>query len=60
MAILQLKTFKAQITTNTRALIYFRLYGSLAEQIKHEASDITYCERSLNPVRGRFFIRRQP
>ena len=60
MTILQLKTFKIQITTNTRALIYLELYGSVAERIKHKASDmLTYCEKSLNPVRGRFFTRCQ-
>ena len=61
MTILQLKTFKTQITTNTSALIYLGLCGSVAERIKNEASDmLTYCEKSLNPVRGRFFIKCQP
>ena len=56
MTILQLKTSKTQITTNTRALICLGLSGSVAELIKHEASGIlTYCEKSSNPVRGRFF-----
>ena len=50
MTILQLKSFKTQITTNTRALIYLRLYDSVAKWIKHEASDmVTYCEKSSNP-----------
>ena len=61
MTILQLKTFKTQITTNTRALIYLGLYGSVDKRIKHEASDmLTYCKKSLSPVRGRFSIRCQP
>ena len=57
MTILPLKTSKTQVTTNTRALIYLGMHGSVAEQIKHEASDmLTCCEKSSNPVRSRFFI----
>ena len=57
MTILQLKTSKTQITTNTRALIYLELHGSVAKQIKHEASGmLTYREMSSKPVIGRFFI----
>ena len=37
MTILQLKTLKTQIMTNTRALIYCRLYESVAKRIKYEA-----------------------
>ena len=40
MIILQLRTFKAQILTKTRVLVYHKLQGSLAERIKHEA--LTY------------------
>ena len=47
MTILQLKTSKTQITTKTRALIYLRLHGSVAERIKHEASGmLTYSKKS--------------
>ena len=63
MTILQLRTFKTQIATNTRDLVYDRLYGSVTEQIKHEASGmLTYFKKSLNPIKGRFFITqgRQP
>ena len=61
MTILPLKTFKTLITTNTRALIYLGLHGSVAKWIKHEASGmLTYCEKSSNPVRGRFFICSKP
>ena len=57
MTILQLKTSKTQITTNTRALIYLGLNGFAAERIKHDASDmLTYREKSSNSVRDRFFI----
>ena len=57
MTILQLKTSKTQITTNTRALIYVPPYDSVAERIKHEVSGMfTYREKSSNPVRSRFFI----
>ena len=57
MTILQLKTSKTQITTNTGALIYLELHGSVAERIKHEASSmLTYREKSSKPVIGRFFI----
>ena len=35
----------------TRALILLESHGSVAEQIKHEASDVLiYCEKSSNPV----------
>ena len=40
MTILQPKTSKTQITTNTGALIYLRLHGSVAERIKHELSSM--------------------
>ena len=57
MTILQLKTSKTQITTNTRALIYLELHGSVTERIKHEASGmLTYREKSSIPVSGKFFI----
>ena len=57
MTMLQLKTSKTQITTTTRALIHLGLHGSVAKQIKHEASDMfTYREKSSNHARGRFFI----
>ena len=57
MTILQVKTSKTQITTNTKALIYLELHGSMAERIKHEASGmLNYLEKSSNPVRARFFI----
>ena len=58
MTILQLRTSKAQIITNTRALIYLGLDGSVTELIKHETSDILpYPEKSSTPVRGRFVLR---
>ena len=57
MTILQLKTSKTQVTTNTRALIHFGLRGSVARRIKHEASGmLTYREKSSNPARDRYFI----
>ena len=57
MAILQLKTSKTQITTNTRALIYLGLHGFVAEGIKHKAFGmLTFREKSSYPVRYRFFI----
>ena len=35
----------------------FRLYGSVTERIKHDASGVLTCrEKSSNPVRDRFFI----
>ena len=38
--------------TNARALILLKLHDSVAERIKHEASDaFTYHEKSSNPVR---------
>ena len=40
MTMLQLKTSKTQITTNTRALIFLGLHSSVGEQMKHEASDM--------------------
>ena len=52
MTILQLRIFKMQIMTNTRALVYH----SLAEQIKHEAFNrLIYRKKSSNPVRSRYF-----
>ena len=57
MTILQVKTSKTQIRTNTRALIYLGLHGSVVERIKHEASDmLTYREKKSNPIRDRFFV----
>ena len=45
--------------TRTRALIKLEPHGSVAERIKHEASDVlTYHEKNLNLVRGSFFISR--
>ena len=39
--------------TNTRALTQLNPPGSVADWIKHEASDMfTYCEKSSNPVRS--------
>ena len=39
--------------TNTRALTQLNPPGSVADRIKHEASDMfTYCEKSSNPVRS--------
>ena len=36
---------------------YLRLHDSAARRIKHETSDMfTYCEKSSNLVRSRFFI----
>ena len=35
MTILQLKTFKTKITTNTRALAYRGVYGSVPERKNH-------------------------
>ena len=56
MTILQLKTSKTQITTNTRALIYLGLHDSVAERIKLEAFGmVTYRKKKSNPVRDRFF-----
>ena len=53
------KTFKTKIMTKTRALILLEQHGCVAKQIKHEASLMfTYCEKSLTPVGGRFFISR--
>ena len=40
MTILQLKTFKTQVTTNTRALIYLGLYGLVAKRISHTTFNI--------------------
>ena len=57
MTIFQLKNFKTQIMAKTKALVYHRLYDSMAERIKPTALNIsTFCETSSNPVRGRFFI----
>ena len=50
----QLKTSKTQITTNSRALIYLGLHGSVVEWIKHEASgmliygeEFKFCKRQI-------------
>ena len=40
MTILQLKTFKTQVTTNTRTLIYKGLYGPVAKWISHTTFNI--------------------
>ena len=57
MTILQLRTSKTEIPTNTGALIYPGPYGSVPERIKREASGmLTYRGKSSNSVRGRFFI----
>ena len=47
----------ANLNANTRALIYQRQYGFVAERIKHKASHmLIYREKNSNPVSGRFFI----
>ena len=57
MAILQLRTFKTQIITNTRALFYHGLYDSVAEGINHMAFNmLNYRGKSSNPASSRFFI----
>ena len=57
MIILQLRTFKTQITKDTRALVYHGLYGSVAERINHTTFNmLSYREKSLNAASGRFFI----
>ena len=57
MRTFQLKTFKIQITTKSRALVYHRLYDSVAEQMKYAAFNISiFRETSSNLVRDRFFI----
>ena len=57
MTIFSLRTFKTQIMTITRALVYHRLCGSVVERIKHTAFNIsTYRERGSNPVRSRFSV----
>ena len=57
MTIFQLITFETQIMTNTRALVYHRLFDSVAERIKDTAYNIsTFRETRSNPVRGRIFI----
>ena len=57
MTILQLRTFKTQIITNTRALVYLELYGSVAERINHtDFNMLNYREKGFNPARNRFFI----
>ena len=51
----QLITFTTQITTNTRALVYHRLDGSVTERIKHMASNmLSYRETSSDPIRSSF------
>ena len=42
MTVLQLRTFKTQITTNTRALVYLGLDGSVAERISDTTFNISY------------------
>ena len=52
MTILQLRTFKTQIMTNTRNLAHHFLQGSVPERTKHQALYIlTYCEKSSNPIK---------
>ena len=47
--------------TKTRALINTKLHGSVTERIDHESCDmLTYCEKTSNSVRGRFFISGPP
>ena len=48
MTILQLKTSKTQITTDIKALIFHRLYGSVAKRIKHTASNIFTCRETIS------------
>ena len=57
ITILQLKTSKTQITTNTRDLIYLGLHNSIANWIRHEAFGmLTYHEKNLNSIREIFFV----
>ena len=52
MKILQMRILKAQIMAYTRALVYHKLYDSVAERIKHKASNmLTFREKGSNPVR---------
>ena len=45
------RTFKTKIMTNAWALIQTKPPGSVAERIKHEASNmLTYREKKPNPV----------
>ena len=45
------RTFKTKIMTNARALIQTKPPGSVAERIKHEASNmLIYREKKPNPV----------
>ena len=61
MTILRLKTSKTQIATNTRALIYLGLHGSVAERIKHEGSAmLTYRKKSSNPQETDSSLRSAP
>ena len=56
MTILQLKTFKTQVTTNTITLIYLGLYGSVAKRVSHTVLNTPYLSwKELEPVRSRFF-----
>ena len=58
MTIFQLRTFKTQIMTTARALVYQRLYDFVTEWIGHTAFSIpTYREKSSNPVRSRFSVK---
>ena len=46
-------TAKNFIITNTRALIYLGLHGSVTKRIKYKASGmLTYREKSLNTTRS--------
>ena len=58
VTIFQLRTFKTQIMDKGyRALIYHRLYDSVADWIKHTVFNmLTYCEKSSNTIRRKFFI----
>ena len=47
MSILLLKTFKTQVTTNIRALIYLGLYGSETKRISHTEEQIRHVASQL-------------
>ena len=58
ITIFQLRTFKTQFMTKTKALVYHRLCNSVAERIKHTTFSIpTYHEKISNPVRSRFSVK---
>ena len=61
MTILQLRTFRTQITTNARALVLHRLHGYVAKRISHTAFNISCLSKiEFESYEEQIFSRSQP